>query len=50
MIQTSNIVVFKILFDKFGLCEVGMHHFSTLDEVDSHLHVVDRSICDQIKM
>ena len=30
-----------------GLDEVGMHHFSMLDAVGSHLHVADRSICDQ---
>ena len=33
--------------DEMGLDKVGMHHFSTLDAVGSHLHVADRSICDQ---
>ena len=33
--------------DEMALDKVGMHHFSTLDAVGSHLHVADRSICDQ---
>ena len=28
---------------------MGMHRFSMLDAVGSHLHVADRSICDQDK-
>ena len=46
MIQTNNTVLFQNLLDKMGLDKVGMHCFSTLDEVGSHLHVADRSIHD----
>ena len=47
MIQNSNIVLFQNLLDKMGLDKAGMHCFSTLDAVASHLHVADRSICDK---
>ena len=50
MIQNSNIVLLQNLLDKMGLGKTGMHCFSTLDAVGSHLHVADRSICDQNQM